>query len=141
MHSNHLTRRLSLALGLNSLLFSTVVGGTNRPHARTAIEIPQVRHGRLERLQGLPWRHVVERPVEVWLPPDYEALKAAGTRFAVLYMNDGQMLWDASTTWNKQAWHVDQTLTRLMHAGSIPPTLVVGLWNAGEHRHSEYFPE
>jgi enterochelin esterase-like enzyme len=50
-------------------------------------------------------------------------------------------IWDASTTWNQQAWHVDQTLTRLMHAGSIPPTLVVGLWNAGEHRHSEYFPE
>ena len=50
-------------------------------------------------------------------------------------------IWDASTTWNQQAWQVDQTLTRLMRAGIIGPTLVVSLWNADEHRRSEYFPQ
>lgn len=141
MNSLPLNRRQSMCFGLGSLLLSSHLFAADSTITRQT-EVPvQLRHGRLERLLDLQWHPLTERPVEVWLPPDYEALKAAGTRFAVLYMNDGQMLWDASTTWNKQAWHVDQTLTRLMHAGSITPTLVVGLWNAGEQRHSEYFPE
>jgi enterochelin esterase-like enzyme len=56
-------------------------------------------------------------------------------------MHDGQMLFDARTTWNKQAWNVDVTLTRLMRAGRIPDTIVVGVWNNDKFRHAEYFPQ
>jgi enterochelin esterase-like enzyme len=142
-----LSRRLTLSALLGQTLltlmprtpFAQSIG--SRANTSGSSLTPQVRHGRLVRLQGLPWRHVAERPVEVWLPADYDALLAAGTRFAVLYMHDGQMLWDAGTTWNRQAWQVDQPLTRLMRTGAIVPTLVVGIWNAGEWRHSEYFPQ
>ena len=135
-------RRQTLGTGLAALLLGMTPGAV----LATSVSAPppppaQVRHGRLERLQGLDWQQVRPRPVEVWLPPDYDRLQAAGQRFSVIYMHDGQMLWDASTTWNRQAWDVDVTLSRLMQTGEIGPTLVVGIWNAVEDRHSEYFPQ
>jgi enterochelin esterase-like enzyme len=51
------------------------------------------------------------------------------------------MLYDAGITWNKQAWKVQDAVQRLIDAGRIPPTLVVGVWNNGKYRHSEYFPQ
>ena len=103
--------------------------------------VPQPSSGRIERLAQFASKHVDARHVDVWLPDNYDALKAAGQRFNVIYMHDGQMLFDAKTTWNKQAWFVDQTLTRLINSGQIAPTLVVGVWNNGKYRHSEYFPQ
>ncbi|MBQ0937334.1 alpha/beta hydrolase [Ideonella paludis] len=103
--------------------------------------LPQPESGRVERLANVASQHVDARHVDVWLPENFEALKAAGQRFHVLYMHDGQMLYDARTTWNKQAWNVDRTVSRLMREGRLPPTLVVGVWNNGKYRHSEYFPQ
>jgi enterochelin esterase-like enzyme len=93
--------------------------------------------GRIERLSNFPSRFVDARHIDVWLPEGYTASK----RYAVLYMHDGQMLFDAGTTWNKQAWNVQDTVQRLINEGRIPDTLVVGVWNNGKYRHSEYFPQ
>lgn len=103
--------------------------------------LPQPASGRIDRLSHFPSRHVDARHVDVWLPDNFDALEAAGQRFNVIYMHDGQMLFDARTTWNKQAWNVDRPLTRLMQSGQLAPTLVVGVWNNGQFRHSEYFPQ
>jgi enterochelin esterase-like enzyme len=93
--------------------------------------------GRVERLPGLASRHVAPRPVDVWLPRGYD-----GTRpHAVLYMHDGQMLFDAHTTWNRQAWEVAPTVQRLIDAGALRDTIVVGVWNTGPTRFAEYFPQ
>jgi enterochelin esterase-like enzyme len=100
---------------------------------------PKPSTGRLERIE-VPSRHVEQRPVDVWLPADYTERVAEGQRFQVLYMHDGQMLFDPTITMNKQAWHVDVTLDRLMRSGRVPPTIVVAVWNRGEFRDSEYFP-
>lgn len=105
--------------------------------AAPAQPLPQVATGRIERLASLPSRHVDARHVDVWLP----AACSATTRCNVLYMHDGQMLFDAATTWNRQAWDVHLTLERLMREGRIPPTMVVGIWNNGRFRHSEYHPQ
>jgi enterochelin esterase-like enzyme len=99
--------------------------------------IPTVASGTLERLENFASQFVAPRHVDVWLPEGYRK----GVRHNVLYMHDGQMLFDAQTTWNHQAWNVDATVTRLMHQGKIPPTIVVGIWNTGDRRYSEYFPE
>lgn len=56
-------------------------------------------------------------------------------------MHDGQMLFDSSTTWNHQAWDVDDVATQLMQSGSVLDFIVVGIWNAGERRHANYFPQ
>ncbi|WP_428509724.1 alpha/beta hydrolase [Roseateles sp.] len=99
--------------------------------------LPQVVVGRVERLANFPSKLVDARHVDVWLPEGYTPAK----RYAVLYMHDGQMLFDASTTWNKQAWNVQDTVQRLINEGRIPDTLIVGVWNNGKFRHSEYFPQ
>jgi enterochelin esterase-like enzyme len=115
---------LALTLGLNT-------------NAHAAEPLPQVSNGRIERLANFPSRFVDGRHVDVWLPDGYVASK----RYAVLYMHDRQMLFDAGTTWNKQAWNVQVTVQRLIDEGRIPDTLVVGIWNNGKYRHSEYFPQ
>lgn len=85
--------------------------------------------------------HVDTRPVEVWLPKGYAERSRAGHRYQVLYMHDGQMLFDPATTWNGQAWRVDAALDRLMRAGRIGDTIVVGIFNNGKYRAAEYFPQ
>lgn len=98
---------------------------------------PKLGAGRIERLSNLPSKFVDARNVDVWLPNGYNADK----RYAVLYMHDGQMLFDASTTWNKQAWNVQDTVQRLIDEHRIPDTIVVAIWNNGKYRHSEFFPQ
>ncbi|MEI8029969.1 MAG: alpha/beta hydrolase-fold protein [Comamonadaceae bacterium] len=99
--------------------------------------LPKVTSGMIERIANMPSKYVDARNIDVWLPDGYDP----GRRYSVLYMHDGQMLFDASTTWNKQAWEVPSTLSRLIREGRIPETIVVGIWNNDKFRHSEYFPE
>jgi enterochelin esterase-like enzyme len=56
-------------------------------------------------------------------------------------MQDGQGLFDASLTWNKQAWNVHLALSKLMQEGKVQDTIVVGIPNGGRHRYSEYYPD
>lgn len=93
--------------------------------------------GTIKRLEKFESKYVDARNVDVWLPDGYSAKK----KYAVLYMHDGQMLFDANSTWNKQEWRVDETIGRLIKDGKIKDTIVVGVWNNGEFRHSEYFPQ
>ncbi|MEI6026983.1 MAG: alpha/beta hydrolase-fold protein [Betaproteobacteria bacterium] len=120
---------------LRQVLFAAVVAAASGGAA--AQPLPQVATGRIERLADFPSRHVDTRHVDVWLPADYSPAR----RYQVLYMHDGQMLFDAATTWNKQAWDVHLTVDRLVRAGRLAPTLIVGVWNSGRSRHSEYYPE
>jgi enterochelin esterase-like enzyme len=106
-----------------------------------AQSLPQPETGRIERLESFPSQHVDARHIDVWLPSNFEQLKAAGQKFNVIYMHDGQMLFDPQTTWNKQAWHADRAVSQLVATGQLAPTLLVGIWNNGKFRHSEYFPQ
>lgn len=100
--------------------------------------MPQVSLGSLERLEVEPSNGLPARLIDVWLPPGYDP----SHQHAVVYMHDGQSLFDAGTTWNGQEWGIDETLGELIESGEIPPVIVVGIWNAGpEHRHPEYFPQ
>jgi predicted alpha/beta superfamily hydrolase len=98
---------------------------------------PTVASGTVKRLEKFASKYVDARNVDVWLPDNYSAKK----KYAVLYMHDGQMLFDAAATWNKQEWQVDETVGRLIEEGKIKDTIVVGIWNNGEYRHSEYYPQ
>ncbi len=99
--------------------------------------ILQVASGQIERLVNFPSQFVDARNVDVWLPEDYTPQK----KYAVLYMHDGQMLFDSTTTWNKQEWGVDETLTKLRNEQMIRPCIVVGVWNGDSTRHADYFPQ
>ena len=98
---------------------------------------PGVSVGRIERLENFPSRFVQARPIDVWLPSDYSPMK----RYAVIYMHDGQGLFDASQAWNKQAWNVHLALSRLMQDGKVQDSIVVGIPNGAKYRYSEYYPD
>lgn len=99
--------------------------------------VPKVSTGTIVRLADFPSKHVAPRHIDVWLPEGYSSAK----RYNVLYMQDGQALFDPSETWFKKAWYVDVTLSRLVREGRIADTLVVGVANTGKTRWAEYFPQ
>ena len=103
----------------------------------TYAQVPTPQQGRIVRHENFPSAHVTPRNVDVWLPAQYDPQK----KYAVLYMQDGQMLFDSSLTWNKQEWGVDETLSQLMSENKIKDCIVVGVWNGGRSRHAEYFPQ
>ncbi|GAA4823574.1 alpha/beta hydrolase [Algivirga pacifica] len=98
----------------------------------------QASSGKIERIEHFPSHLVTPRNIDVWLPEHYDGKK----KFSVLYMHDGQMLYDSSTTWNGQAWDVDDIGAKLMKEGKVKDFIVVGIWNPGPQlRHQNYFPE
>ena len=96
-----------------------------------------VTSGKIERFTNVTSKFVDSRTIDVWLPDGY----SKNEKYAVLYMHDGQMLFDASTTWNKQAWEVDETASKLQLENKTKKFIVVGIWNNGNKRHREYFPQ
>lgn len=78
------------------------------------------------------------RFLRVWTPPGYG--EPAGTRYPVLYLNDGQNLFEASTAFGGVHWQVGETASRLIAEKKIPPLLIVGIDNTGKNRIREYLP-
>jgi predicted alpha/beta superfamily hydrolase len=99
--------------------------------------LPVVTSGKIIRLESFKSKYVDPRNIDVWLPDNYSESK----KYPVIYMHDGQMLFDSSNTWNHQEWQVDEVLSELITNKEIKECIVVGIWNNGEYRHSEYFPQ
>ena len=102
-----------------------------------AAPLPNVASGRIERLPALAAEGLAARDVDVWIPDGPTPEQG----YAVLYMHDGQMLFDAGITWNRQEWRVDEVAGELIARGEVRPFIVVAVGNGGEHRHREYFPQ
>jgi predicted alpha/beta superfamily hydrolase len=77
------------------------------------------------------------RDLVVYLPPDYEDSSA---RYPVFYLQDGQNLFDPATAFGGQDWRADQTADELIQLGSVQPLIMVGIYNTGVRRVSEYTP-
>lgn len=93
--------------------------------------------GHLYRVKNFPSKHITPRPVDVWLPDNYSEDKS----YAVLYMHDGQMLFDAKTTWNKQEWKVDEWASKLMNENLTKDFIVVAVHNISNIRWEDLFPQ
>lgn len=92
--------------------------------------------GRLVFHDDIPSQNITPRRIAVWLPDGYEQ---GDDRYAVIYMHDGQNLFDAATTSYGHEWGVDEVVTDLMAQGKLPRTIVVGIWNT-DNRWAEYTP-
>ena len=103
----------------------------------TSAQKVNVSSGKVQRFANFKSDYVDARNIDVWLPDNY----SADEKYAVLYMHDGQGLYDASTTWNKQAWEVDETAGKLISENKTQKFIVVGIWNNSKKRYSEYFPQ
>ncbi len=78
-----------------------------------------------------------KRTILVYLPEGYD--EDSETRYPVLYMHDGQNLFDAATSYIGVEWNVDETLTRMIVSGRVEPLIVVGIHNTVD-RAFEYTP-
>lgn len=106
------------------------------PTAAYTVNLSEAKLLRLERFHSEFLAH--DRDVLVWLPPGYEASDAG---YPVLYMHDGQNLFDPETAFQKgEHWRMGETATELIRAGRIEPLIIVGIYNTGEARVDEYTP-
>jgi len=78
------------------------------------------------------------RLVRVWLPPQYDPRGRA--RYPVLYLNDGQNLFDPATAFAGVAWQVGEAAARLIGEKKLRPLIIVGIDNTGVSRIREYIP-
>jgi len=100
-------------------------------------QIPKVACGSIKRIDNFPSKFVDARNVDVWLPEEYSPDK----KYDVLYMHDGQALFDSTLMWNKQEWGADEVLCKLLAQKQIKDCIIVGIWNTGSKRFPEYFPQ
>ena len=80
---------------------------------------------------------ITPRNVYVWVPDNYSRNK----KYAVVYMSDGQNLFDPEKMFNHQEWRVDEVFGGLIKEGKIQDCIVVGVANVGRTRSQEYFPQ
>lgn len=93
--------------------------------------------GELHRIDSFPSKFIQPRSVDVWLPKNY----STKNKYAVLYMHDGQNLFDSTTTWNNQEWKVDEHAAKLMNTDKTKDFIVVGIHSISQIRWFDLFPE
>jgi predicted alpha/beta superfamily hydrolase len=104
----------------------------------TLVTVTAETAGRLETLPAIASTLVPSRRIDVWLPPGYDTASAA--RYPVLYMHDGQNLFDPARSFGGSSWEIDQVLCRLLQEGRARAAIIVGIWNTGMGRFPEYMP-
>ena len=76
------------------------------------------------------------RDLIVWLPPGYEK---GNKRYPVLYMHDGQNVFDPATSSFGVDWRIDETADSLIRSKQMDPVIIVGIYNTSD-RMEEYVP-
>ena len=74
----------------------------------------------------------------MWLPPSYYT--NSEKRYPVLYLNDGQNVFDPSTSFLGIDWQLDETVTDLIYSGKMKEIIMVGINNTDD-RVAEYNPK
>ncbi len=100
-------------------------------------QLPKVVAGTIQRIDSFRSKYITARNIDIWLPEGYDNKK----KYPVLYMHDGQMLFDSAITWNKTSWDMDDVVANLQKQNKITAVIIVGIWNGGATRHADYFPQ
>lgn len=111
--------------------FSGMAAPTIAPSDKT------VTSGQLETVRLYSPQMADSIDIDIWTPEGYPS----GGRYPVVYMHDGQNLFDASTTWNHQAWEIDSVAGPLMAKGLIRPAIVVGIYSKAATRVGDLMPD
>ncbi len=91
----------------------------------------QAAQARIENIAAFPSRYVEVRNISIWVPDDYDRTT---DRLPVIYMHDGQNVFEPGRAYGGQEWGVDEAL-----AGKQARAIVVGVWNT-KYRGREYLP-
>ncbi len=148
--------RLHIAtLVIWSVLIATTLGAQDaaKPKAKTKTApgyIPNVTtitsfdkdHTVVGWLEIIPFESKIyheQRTLRVLVPANYFSPFNRHRSYPVLYLQDGQNLFDVVTS-HAGEWHVDETVEHLVGGFKIPPMFVVGIDNANAKRSAEYLP-
>jgi predicted alpha/beta superfamily hydrolase len=101
------------------------------------LKLIQYDGGVLQRHTDFDFGPLAPRYVDVWLPPTYEE---ADQQHPVLYMHDGQNLFDPASSFAGVDWGIDEAVMRLAKHGRFVAPVVVGIWNSPQRR-LEYMPQ
>lgn len=88
-------------------------------------------------LGAVPSKNIAPTKVTVWIPPGYNAGKQ---RYGVVYMHDGQNLFDPKRSGYNKVWAADKSALRLIASGKTKPFIIVGIDHPGDLRYRQYFP-
>jgi enterochelin esterase-like enzyme len=124
----------ALAAALLLLVASPAIAGTDDPSQAT----PKLSEGRVVAWRSLDGGAAGRMTVWVWLPPGYDAGRS--TRYPVLYMHDGQNLFDRDLTKFNQEWGMDEAIARMSRQGDLREWIVVGVQSPRSRYHA-LFPQ
>lgn len=115
--------------------------GENRDSALAESEASALLHPRLRIHKAFKSSYLPnDRDVIVYIPPGYD--DEPERTFPVLYMHDGQNLFDGETSYIKgRTWMVLDHADGAIEAGEVEPLVIVGIYNTGDRRLAEYTHE
>jgi predicted alpha/beta superfamily hydrolase len=93
--------------------------------------------GNVEHHRQMQYNGLLDRDIIVWLPPGYETNIIE--KYPVLYMHDGQNIFDPSNSFTKIDWQIDEAADSLIRKSEIKPIIIVGIYNT-QQRTLEYSP-
>lgn len=113
----------------------------NETHEGMPAETGGTPHPRLRLHRGFRSRHLPDaRDLIVYLPPGYE--DQPDRAYPVLYMQDGQNLFDPSTSFIQgRTWEMREQADDVIETGEVEPLIIAGIYNTGERRLAEYTHE
>ena len=143
--------RLAALLASSLICATSLVAQTTKPKTKfppgytpgvTTITSFDKEHTVIGWLELVPFESKIfhnTRLLRVLVPANYFSPHNAHRSYPVLYMQDGQHLFDEASS-PQGEWHMDETVEHLVGSFKIPPLFVVGIDNAGDRRDFEYLP-
>lgn len=120
------------------VILSGILVALGFKHKTSAQEILQIKDPvHLTRYINFPSQFVTERNLDIWLPQSYNV--NADQKYPVIYLQDGQNLFDPNVSYHSNPLSCDQALNRLVAEKKIKECIVVGIWNT-DYRYREYNP-
>lgn len=106
--------------------------------ACTTAELPASDAGRFFEIERIAVAGLPDQRVTIWLPPGYDT---DDRRYGVLYMHDGQNLFDPANAHYGKVWRANDVVLDLAAKEAIEPVIIVGIWSPGEDRYRQYLPQ
>ncbi len=105
--------------------------------ASSAVAAPDAGAGHFDHYDAFHSAYVAARNIAVWTPEGYDP---KGAPLPVLYMQDGQALFDPQGSLSGASWQVGTTLSQLIRDKKVPAVIVVAIDNTSL-RGREYLPQ
>ncbi len=130
---------ITVIIALLSILACKPQSNTEEKTTTVAQKTNALKKSKVIIYENFESKYVDKRNVEVFLPTGYDA--TSKEKYNVLYMHDGQNVFNPKTSYTGIDWGVDEVVDSLLKLGKIKNTIVVAPWNTVQKRFSEYMPE